>query len=150
MKRLVAACSLIFLLTSLQVSAQTRSQKLSVEQLANSLAEAYAAKDLGRLDALRPYFRGVRIDLSHSLLENSDVIKRFRTLALAERWLRSLEVSDGVPARGVRPLLKCSKGVCEYNYDGGILHNHLYLQEFTYGFRNGRLYIKTISILDGD
>lgn len=122
----------------------------TIEQLVKALAEAYEAKELGRLDAGRPYFGTVRVVIAHSIVEDSDERRTFRTLAKAEQWLKSHEVSDGLPARGIRPLLQCKKGVCDYDFDGGILHNHLYLQQITYGFRRGRPYIKTIYLLDGD
>ena len=150
MRRFIAALTLLLVLTALPVAAHTPPEKLSIEQLAKSLADAYAAKELGKLDAMRPYLGKVRIVIGHSLVEDSDESRTFRTLARAERWLKSLEISDGLPARGSRPLLQCSKGVCEYDFDGGILHNHLYLQSIAYGFRRGRPYIKTIYLLDGD
>jgi hypothetical protein len=122
----------------------------TIEELARALSEAYATKSLGKLDAARPYAGKVKIELGHSLLEGEDVTRQFTTLAGAERWLRRQENVDGLPARAVKPLLECGKGVCRYDFDGGILHNQLYLQEITYGYRNGRPYIKTISLLDGD
>jgi hypothetical protein len=150
MKKLVAAMALIFIATALPVSAQSPAQKRSAEQLAKSLAEAYGARDLGRLDRARPLIGKVRIVLDHSLLEDSSETRTFRTLAKAEQWLRSLEIDVRLPARGIRPLLQCTQGACDYDFDGGILHNHLYLQKVTYGFRRGRPYIKTIYLLDGD
>jgi hypothetical protein len=55
-----------------------------------------------------------------------------------------------MPGRESRPLVRCAKGVCTYNFDGGILHNHLYLKKISYGTRSGCPYIKTIYLLDGD
>jgi hypothetical protein len=46
--------------------------------------------------------------------------------------------------------VKCAKGVCTYNFDGGILHNNLYLKKITYGMRGGCPYLKSIYLLDGD
>ncbi len=125
----------------------------TINQLEKALAEAYTAKDLGRLDAQRPYFGKVRIVVEHSLVEDGAKdqfeIKAFRTLAQGEKWLRSRE-TDGFPARHLRPLLRCLKGQCTYDFNGGINHNTLYLQKIAYGLRNGRPYIKTIFLLDGD
>lgn len=130
------------------------SSNSTIEQLVKSLAEAYTSKTLGKLDAETPYLRKIRIVIEHSLAEegakDSVEVKEFRTLAQAERWLRSREISEGVPARGGMPLEQCSKGVCTFDFNGGILHNHLYLQEIRYGYRRGRPYIKTIFLLDGD
>jgi hypothetical protein len=105
------------------------------------------------LDAQKPYLGTVRIVIENSLGEPNDkgrfVIRRFGSLAKAEAWLKSRE-HDEMPARESRPLQRCAKGVCTYNFDGGILHNHLYLKKITYGTRAGCPYIKTIYLLDGD
>lgn len=76
-------------------------------------------------------------------------MRRFASLARAEAWLKSREHED-LPARSVKPFQKCAKGVCTFDFNGGILHNNLYLKKITYGVRNGCPYIKTIYLLDGD
>jgi hypothetical protein len=95
----------------------------------------------------------VRIVIEHSLAEDNArdryVIKRFTSLARAESWLRSRE-HEAMPARAAKPLKRCAKGVCAYNFDGGIVHNTLYLKKISYGLRGGCPYIKTIFLLDGD
>jgi hypothetical protein len=125
-----------------------------IEQLMEALDKAYTDKALGRLDAGRPYLGRVRIVIVHSLAADDDPhgteIRTFRTLAQAEKWLKSRELGEGLPFRETRPLEGCSKGSCGYDFNGGILHNHLYLQEVSYGFIKGRPYIKTIYLLDGD
>lgn len=125
----------------------------SVEQLMEALDKAYTDKALGRLDAKRPYMGRVRVVIEHSLAGDDDPHqferRQFRTLAQAERWLRSRE-REGFPRRQTMPLLECKGGTCEYDFNGGILHNQLYLQKVSYGFRRGRPYIKTIYLLDGD
>ena len=142
--------ALLALVISLPTEAFAAPKKQTIEQLVKRLSEAYLAKDLGRLDAERPYQGQVRIVIEHSLSEDDYDIKRVKTLKQAERWLKSLEDEDGTPIREVRPLLRCRKGSCTYNFDGGISHNHLYLNKIIYGYRNGSWYIKTIHLLDGD
>lgn len=126
----------------------------AIEQLSKALGEAYEAKALGRLDADHPYLGRLRIVIEHSLADDNDknrfVVKSFKSLEQAERWLKSLEREDGAPFRETRPLIACKRGLCAYNFDGGILHNHLYLKRISYSYRNGRPYIKTIYLLDGD
>jgi hypothetical protein len=61
-----------------------------------------------------------------------------------------MKFRDGLPARESRSRLNCRKGFCNYNFQAGILHNHLYLQKIAYGYRNSRPYIKTIYLLDGN
>lgn len=125
-----------------------------VEQLMKAVDDAYATGRLARLDARRPYLGKVRIVIEHSLAGDGEKgqyeIRTFRTLAAADRWLKSREREDGTPRRETRPLLECDSRMCEFDFNGGILHNHLYLQKVSYGMRRGRPYIKTIYLLDGD
>lgn len=121
----------------------------AIEQLMKALDEAYNTSTLGRLDARRPYLGGVRVVIEHSISGRFER-RQFRTLAQAERWLKSREREDGTPFRETRPLEECSRGTCTYDFNGGILHNHLYLQKVSYGLIKGRPYIKTIYLLDGD
>ena len=108
---------------------------------------------MGSLDADRPYVGRFTIRIEHSLADDDDPqrfeVRRFSSFARAERWFKSREIEE-LPGRNTRPLVKCVKGVCSYNSEGGLLHNNLYLTKITYGIRNGCPYIKTIYILDGD
>ena len=128
-------------------------KKDTIQQLAKTLAKAYEAKSLGSLDAKKPYIGQVKIVIEHSLADDNDkgrfVSRTFKTLKKAEQWLRS-RATDGMPARESRKLERCRSGICSYDFGGGILHNHLYLKKFTYGFSSGRYYLKTIYLLDGD
>jgi hypothetical protein len=125
----------------------------TIEQLANIVAEAFATKGLSKLDNKRYLLGKVRISIKHSLAgddaPNRSEDRDFKTFALGEKWLASRE-HDGLPARESRPLLTCQKSICVYNFQQGILHNHLYLQKIAYGYKNSRPYIKTIYLLDGD
>ena len=126
----------------------------AIEQLVASLADAYTSKSLGKLDAQRPYLGRFRIVIENSLAEPNAKdrfeIRAFNSLAKAEQWLRSRETSDDSPSREIKPLKRCSRGVCTYDFDGGILHNQLYIKRVTYGITRGRPYFKTIYLLDGD
>jgi hypothetical protein len=154
MKKLVAALALLLVFTSLSVQAQSPSNNKAIEPLLKSFEEAYAAKRLGTLDAERPFFGKVKFVIEHSLAEDTAKdrfeIKWFNNLEKAEQWLRSREREDSTPFREARPLVRCKAGLCTYNLDGGISHNHLYLRKIAYGYRHGRPYIKTIFLLDGD
>jgi len=151
-KSLLAIPVLLFGL-SLTIQAKPLCKKQTVEELVKTVAESFEAKTLRSLDADHPYVGKVRIVIEHSLAGDNDkdrfLIKRFTSFARFEAWLKSREIEE-LPGRESRPLERCAKGVCAYNFDGGILHNHLYLKKITYGIRNGCPYIKTIYILDGD
>jgi len=153
MKRLVATATLYLWLASLPAAAQSSSKNETIEQLVKAFSDAYTAKSMGELDARHPSWGRVKIIIEHSLAEDDAKdrfeVESFKSLARAERWLKSREHED-LPARATMPLLRCRKGACTYNFDGGILHNHLYLKKITYGYRDGRPYLKTILLLDGD
>jgi hypothetical protein len=152
-KALIGALALVLFSVAAPMRAQSPCKKQPVENLANQIAEAYEGKTLSRLDKTKPYLGRVRIVIENSLGEPDDkgrfVIKSFTSLARAEAWLKSRE-HDQMPGRESRPLERCAKGVCTYNFDGGILHNHLYLKKISYSTRSGCPYIKTIYLLDGD
>jgi hypothetical protein len=137
----------------LPIQAESPCKKQTIEVLVKAVAEAHEAKTLGSLDAQKPYVGKLRIVIENSLAGDNAkdrfTIKWFTSLARAETWLKSREHEE-LPARETKPLVRCTKGICTYNFDGGILHNHLYLKKITYGFRSGCPYIRTIYLLDGD
>ena len=145
--------SVLLICLSLTSQANAQCKKQTVEELVKAVAASYEAKTLGSLDADHPYVGKVRIVIEHSLADdnakNRFVIRRFTSLARFEAWLKSREIEE-LPARESRPLVRCAKGICTYNFDGGILHNHLYLKKITYGIRGGCPYLKTLYLLDGD
>jgi hypothetical protein len=154
MNRIVVTVALFLLVISSSTYSQSQPNSQTADQFARTLSEAYAAKTMAALDADHPYVGKVKIIIEHSLADDNAkgrfVVKQFRTLAQFERWLKGREVEDGMPARESRPLKRCGKGVCTFDFDGGILHNHLYLKKISYGIRSGRYYIRTMYLLDGD
>lgn len=133
--------------------AQTKSKR--TEQIAVRFAEAYKAKDLGKLDRARLIRGTIRIVIGYSYLDEKDAepdtIRRFRSFKSVERWLqnRAAKAIDN-PGRYVREFAGCRKGTCTFTGLKGSLHNHLYLDEILYGYRNGRLFIKEIRLWNGD
>lgn len=118
----------------------------TVEELAKAVADAFAAGELGRLDAERPYLRTVRLRVEHSI--TGDVESRsFRSLERLQQWLDKGENQDSQRNSGT--LRRCRRGVCAFEQEG-MLHNNLYLQRITYGTRGGRPYVKAIHLIDGD
>jgi hypothetical protein len=153
MKNIAIAAGLTIFITS-TTFAQSPPKPNAVEQLSIELADAYVKKDLGRLDRKYPVQGKVKIEIENSLggedeVQNKSGIKEFRSLAQGEQWLRS-RVIDDLPGRQSRPLIGCKQGSCTYDFRGGILHKQLYLKKISYGYKNGRLYLKTIYLLDGN
>jgi hypothetical protein len=152
-KILIAAVTGIVLGLSLPAHAQSPCKKQPIEDLVKAVAEGFETKTMRSLDPRRPYVGRVKIVIEHSLAEDNAkdrfVIRAFTSLARAEGWLKSRE-HDEMPGRDTKPLARCAKGVCTYNFDGGIVHNTLYLKKITYGSRGGCPYLKTIYLLDGD
>jgi hypothetical protein len=153
MKQLFIAGAVLVSIISVPVRAKPTCKNETIEQLVKAFADTYETKTLGSFDAGKPYVGRVRIVIEHSLADDKAkdrfVTRWFTSLARAEAWLKSREHEE-MPGRSTKPLVKCAKGVCTYNFDDGILHNNLYLKKITYGFRRGCPYIKTIYLLDGD
>ena len=125
------------------------------DELAQAVSDAYKQKKLADLDKKRLAAGTITVVIEHSLIEGKNgnglmKVRRFKNLAAIDKWLNSKLEGDGTPFRQTMPLLKCSKGRCAFNFDGGILHNQLYLHDVYYSSRNGRLYITKLHLLDGD
>jgi hypothetical protein len=150
MKQLAITAAFFVLLASSTSYAQSAHKKQTIEQLVNKVAVAYMSKTLAELDAAHPYVGKVKIIIEHSLDEDSYEVKLSQKLEYAEEWMKNREREDGTPFREARDLLGCRRGVCTFNLDGGISHNHLYLKKVYYGYRKGAPYIKTLYLLDGD
>jgi len=150
MKKLAASLALMLLLIPSTARPSSPAKRETIEQLVERVADAYLAKDLKRLDAGRTRQGRVRIVIEHSLGEDEYEVKLARSLEEGDEWLKNREREDGTPFRQTRPLLQCRRGLCTFNFDGGILHNQLYLKKIRYGYRNGSPYIKELYLLDGD
>jgi hypothetical protein len=148
--KLIATTIAVISLLMMPLEAQCAKKQVksqTIEQLATSVAAAY---NDGKLDQLAiPVTKKIQIRIKHSLGEGQELVQEFKTWQEGEKWLSSMS-RDSLPARESRSLLSCKKGFCNYNFQAGILHNHLYLKKIAYGYKNGRPYIKTIYLLDGD
>jgi len=124
----------------------------SIDQIQAALAEAYKSKTLGTLDERKLINGSLLVVIEHSLGEGKGQFarKRFKTFAQLDGWLKKRETDEGAPFRQLMPLKKCAKVRCSYNFDGGILHNQLYLHDLYYSFGNGRLSVVKLHLLDGD
>jgi hypothetical protein len=131
-----------------QPRAHLSTKTRTIQQLANAVADAFTMGTLGGLDAGRPYVGTVRMVIEN--LSGEIERKTVRTLAQAERWLKSRETHDGqmtFPRRNSGALLQCRRGLCTFEPAGG-LHNMLYIAKITYGMMKGKPYIKTIYLVN--
>lgn len=139
--------NLIIAVILLAVSVAANAQADSPRRLADKVAAAYL-NGLGELDGKRLINGRLIVVVEDSLSEKTET-HYFRSFRAMERWLKKGQRADGTPFRKTRDVLRCSRARCTFNFDGGILHNHLYLQTITFGYDNGRRYIKEIRLLDG-
>ena len=138
---------LFIALMLLSCSTFVSSQSMSPRKLADKVATAYFL-DLSTLDGKGWTNGRIKVVVENSLSERtrSHYFGSFRAM---ERWLKRTQRPDGTPFRESRDVGRCSNVTCTFDFDGGILHNHLYLQRITFGYRNGRRYIKELRLLDG-
>jgi hypothetical protein len=149
MRKLLATGFIIAIAACAPVVGQS-SSKPKPEELAQTVSEAYKAKALADLDKKHLAASTVTLVIEHSLTEGRIATRRFKNLAAIDTWLTKQEREEGSPFRQTMPLLRCARGRCSYNFDGGILHNQLYLHDIYYSSRNRRLLITKIHLLDGD
>jgi hypothetical protein len=154
-KQLSITITLILFILPISAQAQSRSQRETMGKLEDALSTAFGSDTLGTLDVGYPNFGKVRVVIENSGADlavdpNGEYERKvFKTFGQFGRWLKSRESEDGLPFKVTMPLVGCKRGLCTYDFDGGILHNHLYLQKISYGHRKGRPYIKTIFLLNG-
>jgi len=152
MKKVALAIALIALALFSASPAGAQCKTPSIQKFANDVGERFGAKTLAAMDQRQALRGQLKVTIEHSLADDDDPqrfeVRRFSSLAKFEQWLKSREI-EGRPGRYSREL-KCARGVCRTNMDGGINHNSLYLKRITYGTRNGCPYLRTIYILDGD
>ncbi len=151
---LVAAVLALF---GIAANAQSKCRGRTVEKLAGEISRLFENRKLNQLDSTRPYLSTFAVRIENSLAEDGSKdqyrTQRFKTFRSAEAWLQKRDVKDEdmiYPTRESNPLISCKNGNCRYDLKG-LLHNHLFLQRFTYGYKkNGCPYVKTIFIVDGD
>ncbi len=136
-----------------RLNAQNSCKNQSIEQLANSFAEAFQAKTLPQIDATKPFVTQITIRIENSLSSDGEPgqyeYKRVKSFTAFEKWLKSNE-TDELPGRSIQPLISCKKGICTYDIQG-LLHNTLFLQKISFGYKKDKCpYIKSVFIVDGN
>lgn len=155
MKRRLSGPLLLMIIAVCPAIVGQSSTKNKPADLAETFSEAYKAKTLADLDKKRLTGGAVTLVIEHSIAEGKDgngliVTRRFKNFAAMDKWLKRQEREEGAPFRQTKPLLRCARGRCSYSFDGGILHNNLYLHDIYYSSGSGRMLITKIKLLDGD
>ena len=153
--RRLAFVSLLLICIAWPATRGQSQSRTKPKELAQTVSDAYKAKTLADLDNKHVAAGTITVVIEHSLMEGKNgnglmKVRRFKNLAAIDKWLNSQQREDGSPFRGTKPLLKCGKGRCAFDFNGGILHNQLYLHDLYYSSRNGRLFITKLHLLDGD
>jgi hypothetical protein len=157
-KQLSVILALMLFVTPSSAQTQSPTKRLTIEKLVDEFEIAYVADTLETLDAKYPNRARMRVVIEYQTIDPE--IKVFKTFRGFGQWLRGRETDpEGMPVeagttiklprRVTILLVGCKRGLCTYDFDGGILHNHLYIKKISYGYRKGRPYIKTIFLLSG-
>lgn len=147
-KQLAASLALILFIVSPSAQAQSRSKIKTIEQLEDAFSKAFGRDRMAELDAKYPNHGKFRVIIEYSSPLEPD-IRVFRTFGALGRWLKSRETEGGFPWRLDTTLVGCKRGVCTYEFESNLEHNRLYIQKLSYGYRNGRPYLKTVFLLAG-
>ncbi len=128
--------------------AQAKSQDRQAKKIGAEIARAFERGQLRKLDTKHLLSGKVKLTIENSIGEPEFEHYSFNSFGAMGRWIKKQEI-DGLPNKVAWPLVGCRKGVCTFFRDGGILHNQLYLKKVRYGYRNRRIYIRSIQLLAG-
>ena len=143
MKKLILIFSLL-IAGIVTVNAQSKAQ---LAKFADEVTTAFSLGELANLESKNMRRGYVRLVIENSIGEPESQRFRFTSFKTMARWFK--KGANESQAKTVWPLVNCGKGECSFFLDGGILHNHYYLIGISYGYRNKRLYLKSIDILAG-
>ena len=132
---------------ALPALAETPAQRETATRLALQISQDFVGKTLATQDQEPPYLEQVALVIKHSLSENEFERKSFQSLRALEAWLQSRRVE--APGRNSAQSTTCKQGLCRFEITG-LLHNNLYFEAASYVYLNGKPYLKTIYLLDGD
>jgi len=118
-------------------------KKGTIEYLAQTIAAAFESGTMSSLDAGKPYLKTVEIVIEDSLSDDKSS-KTYKTLKAVEQAFRG---NDNEGNYFSHQFQSCAKGVC--SFEGGLLHNTLFLHKITYTVVKGRSYIKAIHFIAG-
>jgi hypothetical protein len=121
---------------------------MAIEKIAGNFYTAFENRNLGELDKMVPSFRSISIVIENSLGEGEFERTEVKNLDAADLW-----IDKRGPVKNYRrtagPPLVCKDGTCKFD-SRCCLHNQLFLDKFEYAFNDGKPYIKTIYLTDGN
>ncbi len=150
--------TLIFTLLIISIASVAQAQRHSklsgAAKICDQIATEFSLGSLRSYDSKHLINGRFKLLIEHSIYDTASGGKEFesryfRSFSAFERWMKKEERQPGFPVRIGWPLTGCRNGRCTFFEDGGISHNHVYLKRIYYGYKNKRLYIKTIQLLYG-
>lgn len=152
MRKITLLSFSILFVFALSAQAQNSCKTKSIRQLAKDFGKAFETKELAKLDATKPFVNQITVRTENSLAQDEKSTyeyKNVNSFTQFGKWLKSKEI-DELPGHSVGNLTYCKKGVCGYKING-LLHNTLFLQKISYGYKkDGCPYIKSVFIVDGN
>jgi hypothetical protein len=119
----------------------------TVKEFATQVGSAYQGKTLKDLDGQKVTHGSFSVTIRHDM-GGKPVTRTFKSFASFDTWLGGHYKGEG-PAFTTPDLKGCSGGTCSFD-TSSLLHNNLYLKSIAYGHTQGRYFVKSISLLDGD
>lgn len=137
-RRITAIASVKFVATN-----PVTAKKGTIEHLAQTLAAAFESGTMSSLDAEKPYLKTVKLVFEDSLSDGK-TSTTYKTLQAAEQAFRGKNETGNFASHQFQ---NCANGVC--SFEGGVVHNTLFLHKITYTVVKGRPYIKAIHFITG-
>jgi hypothetical protein len=151
MKKIIVSFMFVLVFFAMAAHAQSSCKNQTIQQLANDFAKAFESKTLAQIDATKPFVITIRIETS-VLGDGRPAQFEYKTVknfTAFEKWLKNREY-EGLPNRSIEPLISCKKGICTYDLKG-LLHNTLFLQKISFGYKKDKCsYIKSVFLIDGN
>jgi len=153
MKKIIVSFMFVLVAFAMAAHAQNSCKNQTIQQLANDFAKAFESKTLAQIDAAKPFVTQITIRIENSLSQDGEPgrfeYKKVKNFTAFEKWLKSKEIEQ-LPNRSIEPLISCKKGICTYDIKG-LLHNTLFLQKISFGYKKDKCpYIKSVFLIDGN
>ena len=121
---------------------------ITIDKIAKEFYTAFENRKLNKLDKMNSSFGSIKVIIENSLGEAEIERTEVKTFAAADKWIDKRGPVKNYP-RTAGPPIVCKDGTCKFD-SKCCLHNQLFLDRFEYAFNDGKPYIKTIYMIDGN